>query len=98
MAYSFSFALAAEEHLARLSARDRAMVLAAIKGKLTHEPNSPARNRKPLQPNNLAEWELRVGEFRVYYDLDLVEKLVLVKAVGVKNRDQVWIGGERVDL
>ena len=57
---------------------------------LTYEPNVETRNRKPLGyiptewdiSNEL--WELRVGEFRVFYEFELNEKIVMVHGVREK--------------
>ena len=52
-----------------------------------------------MQPNSLAGWELRIGKLRVYYDaVEMPEPLVYIYAVGSKERDRVWIGGDEVDL
>jgi hypothetical protein len=50
-------------------------------------------------PNPLAPWELRIGDLRVYYDVEEgPETVVLIHAVGLKERNQVHIGGEVIDL
>jgi hypothetical protein len=47
----------------------------------------------------LAEWELRVRNLRVYYDVwDVDDPFVLIVAVGVKIRDRVFVDGEEADL
>ncbi len=46
--------------------------------------------------NPLAGWELRVQALRVYYDVEGNE--VLVRAVGVKRGNRVFVGGEEADL
>lgn len=52
-----------------------------------------------MRPNPLASWELRIGKLRVYYDLEEEpEKVVYIIAIGVKDRNRVWIGGEEIDL
>lgn len=52
-----------------------------------------------MRPNPLAPWELRVGELRVYYDVEeQPERLVVVLAIGVKDRNRVMIGGEEFEL
>ena len=57
------------------------------------------RNRKPMRPNPVAPWELRVREFRVYYDIvEQPEPLVTILAVGVKKRNRVRIGGKEFEL
>jgi len=59
----------------------------------------PSRNRKLLRANPVAPWELRLGVLRVYFDVSLEPApVVTVRAVGVKTRERVWIGGEEVDL
>ena len=37
---------------------------------LKHEPGRETRNNKKLRPNRLAERELRIDRFRVFYDID----------------------------
>ena len=46
---------------------DRNTVLDKIKAQLVHTPAEETRNRKLLRENPLADWELRVGRFRVFY-------------------------------
>ena len=98
-AYEIAFAESVEKHLNALTARDRQTILAAISRSLRHEPTVITRNRKPMRPNPLAAWELRVGNFRVYYRVFVEpDRMVEIAAVGVKRGDEIWIGGERVDL
>jgi hypothetical protein len=57
------------------------------------------RNRKPLRPNPIAPWELRVGNLRVFYDVaGEPSPTVHVLAVGVKDRDVLRVGGQEVSL
>jgi mRNA-degrading endonuclease RelE of RelBE toxin-antitoxin system len=64
----------AGEELRALSAFRRRIVLAAVERQLRHEPNVETSQRKPLcEPLQLlpaASWELRVGEFRVFYAIE----------------------------
>ena len=63
-----------------------------------HEPKVETRNRKPMRPNPVAPWELRIDPLRVYYDVqEEPEHLVMVRAAGVKERNQVRIGHEVID-
>ncbi len=43
-------------------------ILENIDIQLIHEPTVETRNRKPMRPNDFAEWELRVSKFRVLYN------------------------------
>jgi hypothetical protein len=52
-----------------------------------------------MRPNPVAPWELRVGKFRVFYDILIKpQPIVEILAVGVKDRDQLRIGGRLVKL
>jgi mRNA-degrading endonuclease RelE of RelBE toxin-antitoxin system len=73
-------------------------VLNAVDEQLQHEPAVETRNRKPMRPNPLAPWELRVGDVRVYYEVDAAESVVHVLAVGIKDRNKVRIGKEYFEL
>lgn len=76
----------------------RSLTIAAVTEQLSYEPNTPTRNRKEMRPNWLAVWELRIGDFRVYYDVDEEEEIVDIRAIAVKEGSQVRIGREIVEL
>jgi mRNA-degrading endonuclease RelE of RelBE toxin-antitoxin system len=99
VAYEIEFAKAVKTHLQVLTAKQRSTVLDAIKRQLTNEPSTETRNRKPLRPNPVAPWELRVRELRVFYDVSIEPPaLVRILAVGVKTRNVLRIGGEEITL
>ena len=99
MAYQIELSPQAEEHLAGFTARHQAIIVSAIETQLRHQPGVETRNRKRMRPNQLAPWELRIDNFRVYYDIQTRPALlVLVLAVGVKIGNRVFIGGKEVQL
>ena len=99
MAYRIEYSPEAEQHLRALTARDRAIVLDAVDERLVHEPSVETTNRKPMRPNPVAPWELRIDDLRVYYDMsEEPDKIVYVRAVGIKERNTVRIGGEEIGL
>jgi len=51
-----------------------------------------------LRENPLARWELRVGEFRVFYNVVEEGDKVKVLAVGVKEGNKLLIEGEEYNL
>lgn len=81
-----------------LRARERTAVLDAVERQLLHEPDLPTRHRKPLRANPLATWRLRVGDLRVYYDVERSSGQVVIKAVGLKVRERVYVGGKEIKL
>ena len=73
-------------------------VLSGIKAQLSFEPTVETRNRKRLRPNRLAEWELRIREVRVFYDVDERAGRVKVVAIGCKKGTRLFIRGEEYRL
>jgi mRNA-degrading endonuclease RelE of RelBE toxin-antitoxin system len=72
---------------------ERQRIFAGMETQLSHQPNVETRNRKLLRPNDLAEWELRLDPFRVFYNVDVDNQLVTVLAVGRKNGERLYIRG-----
>ena len=99
MPYLVEYSPDTEDHFCALTARQRAIILDAVEQQLGHRPTVETRNRKPMRPNPVAPWELRIGNLRVYYDVqDEPEPVVFIRAVGVKLRNQVRIGKEVISL
>ena len=99
MAYQIEFAASVKAHLEVLTARQQSTVLDAIERQLANEPSKETRNRKPLRPNPVAPWELRVGALRVFYEVsEGPPAVVRILAVGVKVRETLQIGGVEIKL
>jgi mRNA-degrading endonuclease RelE of RelBE toxin-antitoxin system len=96
--YQVEFLQEAVEDFQLLRKFDQQRVVAAIEVQLLHEPMRETRNRKRLRPNDLAEWELRVDAFRVFYDVLAETEVVKVVAVGYKDGNDLFIHGERYEL
>jgi mRNA-degrading endonuclease RelE of RelBE toxin-antitoxin system len=86
------------EELCQFRKRDSTTIIDEIERQLTYQPNVETRNRKPLRAHPLGEWELRVDKFRVFYDIDMENEAVLVKAVGVKIGNKLFIHGKEFSL
>ena len=99
MVHRIQYSPEALKHLGGLTAAEQRRVTNSIDVQLTHEPDRPTRNRKPMRPNPLAEWELRTGDLRVYYNVRREpEPLVSIGAVGRKVGNKVIVGGEELEL
>ena len=93
----------AAAHLDAIELKYHSLIRRTIEEQLEFEPETPARNRKPLeQPIALgARWELRLGpdnRFRVFYRVDAEQRQVRILSIGVKERNRVFLGGEEVKL
>ena len=90
--FEIRFAEDVEEDLRNIRIYYRNQILDGIEQQLAHEPDTRTRNRKLLE--NLIPpwqpvapiWELRVGEYRVFYDVSPTESVVYVRAVRRKRR------------
>jgi mRNA interferase RelE/StbE len=96
--YAIEYSPLCREHLTALSAGERTTLLTEVDVQLVHQPTVVTRNRKGLRPNPLASFELRIGALRVYYEVDEARRIVEIRAVGIKDRDRLIIGGEEIDL
>jgi mRNA-degrading endonuclease RelE of RelBE toxin-antitoxin system len=97
--YRIEYSPETEEHLRVLTVREQSAVLDSVEEQLEHQPTVETRNRKPMRPNPVAPWELRIGDLRVYYDVrDEPERIVYIRAVGIKERNRVRIGKEVILL
>lgn len=101
--FSIIYAPAVRDHILAIDKSERSSIRQAILDQLSNEPNVESRNRKPLKrPAEAgADWELRFGEqnrYRVFYRFDLVQREVRVLAVGIKERERLFIGGKEVKL
>lgn len=69
MAYIVEDSPEAESHLGQFTARRQRTVIDTVDRQLLNQPNVETRNKKPMRPNPVAPWELRIGNFRVYYEI-----------------------------
>ena len=99
MRYRIEYSPDTEDHFRALTRNQQVTILDSVKRQLSHQPDVETRNRKPMRPNPIAPWELRIGRLRVYYDVEHEpERVVNVLAVGIKDRNNVRIGKEVIRL
>jgi mRNA-degrading endonuclease RelE of RelBE toxin-antitoxin system len=92
MAFQITITADAESQLRALSVREQRVLEAAIQARLLHQPSTPTKAIKRLRPNPLAEFELRVGDLRVLYNVEGTEVVLLV--VGRKVDNKLIVEGE----
>jgi mRNA-degrading endonuclease RelE of RelBE toxin-antitoxin system len=51
-----------------------------------------------MRPNDVAEWELRIGKFRVFYNVYDEQLIVSIEAVGFKIGNLIFMRGEKRNL
>jgi len=89
-AYTIDYAEGVGGDLSNLRAYERKNVLDAIDKQLLHEPTRQTKNRKilvgliPPWEHVPPVWELRIGAYRVFYDVDEETSTVTIRAVRYK--------------
>ena len=96
--YEIKYASEAVKDLKSLRKVEQEEVLDGVDTQLKHEPAVETRNRKKLRPNDIAEWELRLGKFRVFYNVLEEIQVVRIEAVGIKKVNLLFIRGEERNL
>jgi mRNA-degrading endonuclease RelE of RelBE toxin-antitoxin system len=99
MAFAIIYSPEALDHLRSLAKSNQVLVLDQVDEQLAHQPTLATRKRKLLRPNPIAPWELRIGDIRVFYEVqEEPAPQVIVKAVGIKRHNELWIGQEKIEL
>ncbi|MGH7412240.1 MAG: type II toxin-antitoxin system RelE family toxin [Candidatus Methylomirabilis sp.] len=97
MRYEIILAPEAVQDMHRLPARDRSRIREALERHLRYEPSKESRTSiKRLRGIVRPQYRLRVGEFRVFYDVS--QSSVEILAVVPKSQVEGWlkdIGGQQ---
>jgi mRNA-degrading endonuclease RelE of RelBE toxin-antitoxin system len=96
--YQIGFAESALEDLAWFKKNEQNEIRDGIYENLEYEPTVETRHRKRLRPNATAEWELRIGKFRVFYDVAEAVRIVAIEAIAEKKGSALFFQGEEKDL
>ena len=98
MAYTIDYTASAEGDIAYFRKYEQGLIVDAIDDQLLHEPDQETRNRKVLDPNPRIGFWSHANQLRVFYDVDAMTWLVLVKAVGWKEHNTLYIRGKEYIL
>nr|AUN37388.1 hypothetical protein [uncultured bacterium] len=91
--YAINFATGAEADVMWFSAYAQRIILDGVESHLRQQPTVGSRRIKTLRPNPVAAWELRLGDYRVLYDVDEKERTVSVQVVGEKSGNCLLVQG-----
>jgi mRNA-degrading endonuclease RelE of RelBE toxin-antitoxin system len=73
-------------------------IISGIEIQLKYEPTVETRNRFQMRPNDVAEWELRLGKYRVFYDVEETIHIVTIEVIGFKCGNRLFVRGKRREL
>jgi mRNA-degrading endonuclease RelE of RelBE toxin-antitoxin system len=96
--YRIEITTEAKGDLSYYTAFERKIIVSGVREQLTHQPHVETKNRKPLRDNLLAPWELRVGKYGVFYEVDDTARMVSIVSIGHKEHNVLLIRGQEVQL
>lgn len=101
--FKLIYAAQVKDHLKFIERKHHSLIRETIESQLRFEPDVETRNRKPVeQPAAIeTDWELRFGpnnRFRAFYTINISQREVYMVAIGVKQGNKLFIGGEEVEL
>lgn len=90
--FAIAYSAEVKEHLKAIEPKYHSLIRSETEQQLLHAPVVKTTNRKPLLRATAfgAERELRLGphnRFRVFYEVDVDRREVIVLAIGVKDRN-----------
>lgn len=96
--YAIDYTQEALEDLQWFRKHEQNSIVDGIEQHLRYEPTAETRNRKRIQTNAYAEWELRIGDVRVLYNVDAQVRIVEIQRIGEKRRNAFFFRGRRTDV
>ena len=89
--------------MATIDKKHHSLIRREIEKQLTYEPDKEVLNRGPLEKPSIMgmAWKLRIGpdnKFRVFYRYDTVLHEVYILAVGIKEKNRLYIGGKEFQI
>lgn len=86
------------EDLQWFKKHEQNVIIDGIEANLCYEPTTQTRNRKRLRPNDTAEWELRLGAYRVLYNVEETVRIVSIERIAAKQGNKYIFQGEEGEL
>lgn len=98
MKFRIDIGKSAFEDLQWFKKHERVLILDAIDRQLLYEPAMETLNRKSLRDNILSRWELRIDKYRVFYNVNEIDGVVVITAVGYKEHGTLFIREKEVKI
>lgn len=96
--YDIAYTDEAIEDLTYFKKHEQNEIIDGIELQLRYEPTVETRNRKQMRPNEKADWELRIGKFRILYDVDTEVRIVEIQRIGEKRGNTFLFRGREEEL
>ena len=92
--YTLDMTEDANDDLSFYRAFERKIITDDIVDQLMYEPSHETKRRRVLRDNPIAQWELKIGKFRVFYEIDGDQLVVTIISIGHKEHNVLYIRGK----
>ena len=82
--FNIKFTKRAIDDLQVFPAYEQKSIVTALEFQLASDAAEESDDRRRLRPHEPAEWAMRLGDVRVFYDVDVANQIVKIEAVGKK--------------
>ena len=97
MRYNIDIKKSANDDLLYYDIFEQRIIVKAILKYLQFDANIETRKRKQLRSNPVAPWELKIGKYRIFYEVAEGQK-VKVLTIGHKDHNELFIQGRKVQI
>ena len=80
----------AREDIRYFKKYEQNIIIEAIETQLTYQPTVETTNRFHRNPPEIADWELRVGDFRILYNVEEAVQIVSIERIGEKPNNELY--------
>ena len=92
--YDINYTQRALDDLKWFRKNEQVTIIGGINKNLKYEPDRESRNCKRMGVNAYAEWELRINNFRVLYNIDQEVLIIEIQRIGEKQGNQFFFRGK----
>lgn len=97
MQFEVRFTRSADGDLDHYRSYEQKLISDGVERFLEVDADVETRRRKQLRPNPLSPWELKLGKYRVFYEIR-TDAVVRILAVGHKIHHNLFIRGQKVEI
>lgn len=98
MKFSIKIAESAIDDIKYFKKYERVIIFDSIDKQLLYGSMVETRNRKLLRDNIFSRWELCIGKYRVFYNVNENDRFVDITAVGYKVHNKLFIRRKEVKI
>ena len=93
--YTIEFTPTARDDIRYFKKYEQNIIIEVIETQLAYQPMVETINRFRRSPPEIADWELRVGDYRVFYNVEEFVQIVSVERADEKPNNELYFRGKK---